>query len=129
LTTPSTAGGNGTSLPTGGILAEGVLTRANLTGPLDGFNIYDLVQEMKAGNVYANVYSTRFPEGEARGQISPLQGDTSIISDLLNSTICKGNYNKFLQTVAANATGGLPPNSNTFGPNFETNLQKSNLNG
>jgi len=130
IVVPLFSSANGTSLPAGGILAQGVLTKGDLTGPLADFNIYDLVQEIKAGNVYANVHTKRFPAGEARGQIKALQEDTEITSDLLNSTLCKGNYNKFLGVVAANATGIVPSEDHdTFGPDFDVDLQESLLAG
>lgn len=115
--------GNGTSLPTGGILAEGLITSANLTGPLAGFTIFDLVEEIKVGNAYANVHSVRFPSGETRGQIHSLQEDTFVASDLLNATICTGMFDNFLQLVALNATGGTTL-TNTTSTNA-TNIQAS----
>lgn len=54
---------------TNGILAQGVLTNANLIGDLANKTILDLVAHLKAGNAYVNVHTNSFPGGEIRGQI------------------------------------------------------------
>jgi hypothetical protein len=63
-----------------GVLAEGTITSAVLTGDLAGHPLADLVMAMNAGNTYVNVHtddgagapgtkSGDFPDGEIRGQI------------------------------------------------------------
>ena len=52
-----------------GILAEGVITSANLTGGMTGKTILDLVDHFKAGNAYVNVHTSQYGPGEIRGQI------------------------------------------------------------
>ena len=63
-----------------GTLAEGVITEADLIGPLAGQSMAQLVAEMAAGNAYVNVHTSDgvapsnsgpgdFPGGEVRGQI------------------------------------------------------------
>jgi hypothetical protein len=52
-----------------GVLAEGVITAADLVGPLAGADLGDLVDEIVAGNTYVNVHTSQFPGGEVRGQI------------------------------------------------------------
>jgi len=52
-----------------GVLAEGVITDADLEGALGGMTIDDLVAEIMAGNTYVNVHTTQNPGGEIRGQI------------------------------------------------------------
>jgi len=53
-----------------GPLAEGVLTAANLVGPLAGsMTLEDLVDALRSGNAYVNVHTSQFPGGEVRGQI------------------------------------------------------------
>jgi len=47
----------------------GTITRGDLTGPMEGRTIADLVDEMNAGNTYVNVHTERHPDGEIRGQI------------------------------------------------------------
>jgi hypothetical protein len=55
---------------TNGILAEGEITAANLTGALAGMELKDLLDAMEWGNTYVNVHTSMYPGGEIRGQIS-----------------------------------------------------------
>lgn len=48
---------------------RGVLTDADLTGPLAGGTIADLITEINNGNAYVNVHTIQNPNGEIRGQI------------------------------------------------------------
>lgn len=52
-----------------GVLSEGLITDAQVVGPLAGQGIAGLVAEIKAGNAYANVHTVMYPPGEIRGQI------------------------------------------------------------
>ncbi len=52
-----------------GVLAEGTITNANLTGPLAGKGITDLLNDIKSGKAYVNVHTSKYPGGEIRGQI------------------------------------------------------------
>jgi hypothetical protein len=52
-----------------GVLAEGALTEANLTGPYQGKSFADLVGAVLAGQCYVNVHTAANPNGEIRGQI------------------------------------------------------------
>jgi hypothetical protein len=52
-----------------GVLAEGTITSANLTGPLAGKSLTDLLNDIKTGKAYVNVHTTQYPGGEIRGQI------------------------------------------------------------
>jgi len=63
-----------------GVLAEGTITAANLTGPLAGQPLSALLAAMEAGNTYVNVHTNDgvappntgpgdIPGGEVRGQI------------------------------------------------------------
>jgi hypothetical protein len=65
---------------TDGVLAEGTITAASLTGPLAGQPLSALIAAMQAGNTYVNVHTNDgvaptntgpgdFPGGEIRGQI------------------------------------------------------------
>lgn len=54
---------------TNGVLAQGIITDADLIGPLTGGTIDDLVAELEAGNAYVNVHTQANPPGEVRGQI------------------------------------------------------------
>jgi hypothetical protein len=59
---------NQPSGPQNGILAEGVITEANLIGSLAG-NFEGLLEAIRSGNVYVNVHSQAVPSGEIRGQL------------------------------------------------------------
>ena len=52
-----------------GMLAEGVITDKDLLGDLQGKTLADLVQVMRSGEAYVNVYTDAFADGEIRGQI------------------------------------------------------------
>jgi hypothetical protein len=52
-----------------GVLAEGTITEANLTGPLAGASFEDLIEAIRAGSTYVNVHTNQYPGGEIRGQI------------------------------------------------------------
>lgn len=65
---------------TNGVLAEGTITAANLTGSLAGQPLSALLEEMRSGNAYVNVHTNDgvaptgtgpgdLPGGEIRGQI------------------------------------------------------------
>jgi len=71
-----TAGGGRSDGP----LAEGVIGAADLTGPLAGLSLADLIEAMDAGATYVNVHTNDgeaptntgpgdFPGGEIRGQV------------------------------------------------------------
>jgi hypothetical protein len=53
----------------GNFLADGVIEAYMLVGPLKGKSLDSLVQLMKTGEAYINVYTKGHPEGEVRGQI------------------------------------------------------------
>jgi hypothetical protein len=60
------------STPTGSItgdLTEGSITSANLTGPLQGKQLSDLITLMQNGTTYVNVHTEQNPEDEIRGTI------------------------------------------------------------
>ena len=54
---------------TNGILQEGVITKANLSGILVGKELSDLVNLIAAKQTYVNIHTTKYPAGEIRGQI------------------------------------------------------------
>jgi len=72
---PVAAGGGKKS----GILTEGTITAASLTGDLAGHTLLDLIAAFDAGNAYVNVHTDDgsagstgkgdFPDGEIRGQV------------------------------------------------------------
>jgi hypothetical protein len=54
---------------TSGVLQEGVITKDNLVGMLNGEELSALVDLMNAQQVYVNVHTSQYPPGEIRGQI------------------------------------------------------------
>lgn len=52
-----------------GLLAEGVITEADLVGPLAGEPLEALVARLQSGLAYVNVHTLANPSGEIRGQI------------------------------------------------------------
>ena len=59
--------------PTGvinGTLVSGKFTAADFVGPMSGISIADLLNKMKTGEIYVNIHTGSFPDGELRGQIS-----------------------------------------------------------
>ena len=75
---PASPGGG----PKSGVIGQGTATADQLTGPLQGKTIADLVAQLDAGNAYVNVHTASgaspatqqpgdIPAGEIRGQIAP----------------------------------------------------------
>ena len=57
---------------TEGVVSQGTFTAADFTGAFANDNLDRLITESRNGMVYVNVHSTKFPTGEARGQLVDL---------------------------------------------------------
>ncbi|MCM4153066.1 CHRD domain-containing protein [Arenibacter sp. N53] len=55
--------------PQNGVLAEGIITADNLINSMFEHPLSDLIDAIRAGNVYVNVHTNQFPGGEIRGQL------------------------------------------------------------
>jgi len=53
-----------------GLIAEGSITRVALVGSLSGYPLDTLFNRLERGLAYVNIHTSRFPEGEIRGQVS-----------------------------------------------------------
>lgn len=53
-----------------GLIAEGMISAADLSGPLAGKSIGHLIKELEAGRIYVNVHTSANRSGELRGQVS-----------------------------------------------------------
>ena len=60
---------NQPSGPQNGVLAEGVITAGDLINSMLGQPLSNLIDEIRAGNVYVNVHTSLYPGGEIRGQL------------------------------------------------------------
>ena len=52
-----------------GTLGEGTITDKDLVGPMEGKTVKDLIKALRAGELYVNVHTDKYPDGELRGQI------------------------------------------------------------
>ncbi len=48
----------------------GTITQEDLVGPLAGQTLGTLVNEIISGNIYINVHTVQYPNGEIRGQLN-----------------------------------------------------------
>jgi hypothetical protein len=53
-----------------GLIAEGMISAADLSGSLAGKSIGHLIKELEAGRIYVNVHTSANRGGELRGQVS-----------------------------------------------------------
>ncbi len=58
--------------PQNEVSESGTITAENLTGPLQGMQVSDLIDAFNEGNTYANIHTEKNPNGEIRGQIIDL---------------------------------------------------------
>jgi hypothetical protein len=65
-----------------GVVGRGEITAYDLMGNLHGKSISDLVSEIQGGNVYVDIHTDAFPNGEIRGLISSMNG--TLIDDRIS---------------------------------------------
>jgi hypothetical protein len=63
---------NATPCASEGPVTTGTFDAADLTGPMANDTLERLISEARNGMIYVNVHSTKFPAGEARGQLADL---------------------------------------------------------
>lgn len=52
-----------------GMLGEGTITDKDLVGPMAGKTVKDLIKALRSGELYVNVHTDKYPDGELRGRI------------------------------------------------------------
>ncbi len=55
---------------TEGLVVQGTFAESDLTGPLKAATFETLLENIRNGQVYVNVHTTKYPGGEARGQLA-----------------------------------------------------------
>jgi hypothetical protein len=66
-----------------GILAEGTISEKDLAGPMQGKTFQDLIGVVLAGQTYVNVHTTKYPNGEIRGQIIIAGGEAGTTTSVV----------------------------------------------
>lgn len=76
-----------------GMAIRGNITDSDLTGPMQGKTVSDLISAINSGDTYVNVHTPTHPDGEIRGQIESGSGNagtnqtaTVTVTDTGNST-------------------------------------------
>jgi hypothetical protein len=59
--------------PQNHVSERGTITAENLTGPLQGMQVSDLIDEFNEGTTYANIHTEKNPNSEIRGQVVDLE--------------------------------------------------------
>lgn len=62
---------------THGVLTRGTITNSSLQGPIEAKSLNDLFELMNQNRTYVNINTTKFPQGELRGNIISL-GNSSV---------------------------------------------------
>jgi len=81
---------------------SGTITAADLTGPLAGRTMSDLLAAIRAGNIYVNFHTAAFPAGEIRGQLMG-SGSGSTTSNTTQTTTTT-SPNTTTSTTSPNTT-------------------------
>jgi hypothetical protein len=68
-----------------GMAIRGNITDSDLTGPMQGKTLSDLISAINSGDTYTNVHTPGHPDGEIRGQIESGSGN-AVSSSISNQT-------------------------------------------
>jgi len=86
-------GGGKPACPASGTVA-GDISAADILGPADqgieSGNFAEAIRALRSGATYANVHTTKFPNGEIRGQVRAGEDDGGDASLRLQDTLCTG---------------------------------------
>ena len=69
-----------------GMAIRGNITDSDLTGPMQGKTLSDLISAINSGDTYTNVHTPGHPDGEIRGQIESGSGNAGSGSSSSNQT-------------------------------------------
>jgi len=70
-----------------GMAIRGNITNSDLTGPMQGKTLSDLISAINSGDTYTNVHTAGHPDGEIRGQIESGSGNAGISSSNQTATV------------------------------------------
>ena len=70
-----------------GMAIRGNITDSDLTGPMQGKTLSDLISAINSGDTYTNVHTPGHPDGEIRGQIESGSGNASSSSSNQTATV------------------------------------------
>lgn len=101
-----------------GVIITGMITKENLSGPLSGADLEDLLTAMKEGKIYVNIHTETNRGGELRGQVNVVQANFNI-----NSLVKLSGANE-VPMVATDATGVAKFQENVKGSgiSFQVNV-------
>jgi hypothetical protein len=70
-----------------GMAIRGNITNSDLTGPMQGKTLSDLISAINSGDTYTNVHTAGHPDGEIRGQIESGSGNAGSSSSNQTATV------------------------------------------
>jgi hypothetical protein len=73
-----------------GVLAAGTFGANDLVGPLQGESLSELASAIRNGDAYVNVHTKKYPDGEIRGQLSPVSNARARFTERVNVSTGEG---------------------------------------
>lgn len=73
-----------------GVLASGTFGASDLVGPLKGRSLDELASVIASGDAYVNVHTKKYPDGEIRGQLSPVSNAEARFKERLDVSTGNG---------------------------------------